>query len=60
MIEQIFEMICQEARSRKGQSLEIDMMMVLFEITEKVTNTILSLKVDRIKSTRLKFRRKDP
>ena len=58
MIQEIFEMIMKEARSRKGESLEVQMMMVLFEVTDKVCGAIKSLKVDRIKSTRLTFRRK--
>jgi len=60
MIDEIFEMIMKEARSRKSQSLEVQMMMVLFEVTEKVCGAIQTLKVDRIKSTRLTFRRKEP
>jgi len=60
MIEEIFEMIMKEARTRKGESLELDMMMVLLEVTDKVCNAIKTLKVDRIKTTRLTFRRKEP
>lgn len=60
MIEEIFEMIMKEARSRKGANLELDIMMVLLELTDKVCGAISSLKVDRIKSTRLTVRRKEP
>lgn len=57
MIDQIFEMLMKEARSRKGLSLEVHMMMVLFELTDKVCNTWKTIRVEDIKSTRLKFRR---
>lgn len=57
MIDEIFEMIMKEARTRKGATLELQIMLVLFEVQEKVCGAIKTLKVDRIKSTRLKFRR---
>jgi len=59
MIEEIFEMIMKEARSRKGQNLDVDIMMVMFEVIDKVCDTWKTLKVEDIKSTRLKFRRKE-
>ena len=58
MIDEIFEMIMKEARSRKGPSLETDIMMVLFELSDKVCDVIQTIKVDKIKRTRLTFRRK--
>ena len=58
MIDEIFEMLMKEARSRKGQNLEVDMMMVLFEVTDKVCSALKCLQVEDIKTTRLKFRRR--
>lgn len=60
MIEEIFEMITKEARSRKGESLELQMLLVLLEVQEKVCGAIKTLKVDRIKSTTPEVRRKEP
>ena len=57
MIDEIFEMIMKEARSRKGQDLQTAMMMVMFEVQDKVSAAINSITVERIKSTRLTFRR---
>ncbi|MBA7495642.1 hypothetical protein ES702_06231 [subsurface metagenome] len=60
MIDEIFEMMMKEARSRRGDSLTMDIMMVLFELTDKTCDAIRTIKVEDIKSTRLKFRRKEP
>jgi len=59
MIDEIFEMIMKEARTRKGETPELQVLLVLLEVQEKVCGAIKTLKVDRIKSTRLKFRRTD-
>lgn len=59
MVDEIFEMIMKEARSRKGETLELQMLLVMLEVQEKVCDAIKTLKVDRIKSTRLTFRRTD-
>lgn len=58
MIDDIFEMIMKEARRRKGESLEIDAMIVLLQVTHKVFDTIEAIKVEDIKSARPIFRRK--
>jgi len=57
MIEEIFEMIMKEARSRKGLSLELNIMMVHFELLDKVCGAIKGLTVEDIRTVRLKFRR---
>jgi hypothetical protein len=59
MIDDIIEMIFKEARGRKNQDLDLALMRVLFEVTDKVCNAIKTVKVEKIKSTRLKFRRKE-
>ena len=58
MIIDIADMIYKEARGRRDQDLDLALMMVLMEVTDKVLDAIKTVKVDNIKSTRLKFRRK--
>lgn len=60
MIEEIFEMIMKEARRRKGETLELQMLLVLLEVQEKVLGAIKTLKVDRTVTGNLKIRRTDP
>lgn len=59
MIDDIVEMIYKEARGRRDQDLDLALMMVLMEVTDKVLDAIKTVKVEKIKSTRLKFRRKE-
>lgn len=60
MIDQIFDMIMTEARTRKDQTLQLSTLIVLLEVQEKVISAVHALQVEDIKSTRLKFRRKEP
>lgn len=60
MIDEIFEMIMKEARSRKGETLELQTLLVFLEVQEKVFAAVKTLTVDDIKKTRLTFRRKEP
>lgn len=60
MIEEIFEMIMKEARTRKGETLELQVLLVLLEVQDKVCGAIKTLKVDRIKTAAVKSRRKQP
>lgn len=60
MIEEIFEMIMKEARTRRPEALEISILMVLLEVTAKVFDAFKPLQVEDIKSTRLTFTRKQP
>jgi len=57
MVDEIFDMIMKEARSRKGETLELQMLLVLLEVQEKVCGAIKTLKVDRLKIGNFKFRR---
>lgn len=57
MIDDIFEMIMKEARTRRPQALELSILMVLFEVIAKVTDGIKPLLADNIKSTHSTFRR---
>lgn len=59
MIEEIFEMIMKEARSRKGHTLELQMLLVLLEVQEKVCGVLKTLRVDRNKTAKLKLPRKE-
>ena len=57
MIDEIFEMIMKEARSRKGETPELQMLLVLLEIQEKVLGAITTLKMNRAETANLKYRR---
>jgi len=59
MIDEIVEMIFKEARGRKDESLDLALMMVLFEVTDRICDAIKEVKVEKIKSIRLKARRKE-
>lgn len=45
MIDQIFNMILEEAKSRKGKSLELQTLLVFIEVQEKVFATLQTLRV---------------
>lgn len=55
MIDQIFEMIMKEARSRKGETLELQTLLVLLEVQEKVCGAIKILRTEKDKGARLKY-----
>ena len=50
MLDDIIEMIFKEARGRKDQDLDLALMMVLFEVTDRICDAIKQVKVEKIKS----------
>jgi len=59
MMDEIFELIMKEATSRKDQAFEVAILEVLFELITRIFDAFKPLQVQDIKSTRLKFRRKE-
>lgn len=53
MIDEIFQLIMKEARSRKGHTLELQTLLVFIEVQEKVFATIKTLRVQDPKDERL-------
>lgn len=59
MIDVIFDLIMKEARSRKGEDLNHQVMIVLFDVTDKVLGAIqpaLAMKLENISFTFTKDR----
>lgn len=50
-------MIMKEARTRKGESLEVQALLVLLEVQEKVCSALHTLHIDEIKTIRLILKR---
>ena len=59
MIDEIFDMIMKEARTRKHPSLFVNVMTVFSELTEKLCQALGQMKVEDIKTIRIKLRRKE-
>jgi len=55
MIEEIFEMIMKEARTRKGETLELQTLLVFLEVQEKVFAAIKTLRTQNTKGARIKY-----
>ena len=58
MIDEIFELIMKEARTREDPSLYVNVLTVYSELSEKVFQAMTQFRVEDIKRTRLTFRRK--
>jgi len=58
-IDAIVEMIFKEARGRKDESFDLALMMLLFEVTDRICDAIKTVKVEKIKNLSPKVRMKE-